>query len=76
MPRIPDCGLGTTLEEKGGNFDLPLVGCSMERGSGSMTPGRARVNVDTMTDEGADDFDPAAHAGENQALLRRNFTIR
>ena len=75
MPCIPDCRIGTTLEKKGGNLDLPLVGCSMQRGSGSMTTGRAGVNVDATTNEGADDFDAAAHAGENQRLLRRNFTI-
>jgi hypothetical protein len=40
-----------------------------------MTTGRAGVNVNATTNEGADDFDSSAHAGENQRLLRRNFTI-
>jgi hypothetical protein len=75
MPRVPDCLIGTTLEKKGGNLDLPLVGNSMQRGSGSMTTGRACVNINAMANEGADDFNPAAHTGENEGLLRRNFTI-
>jgi hypothetical protein len=40
-----------------------------------MTTGRACVNVNATTNEGADDFDPSAHTGENEGLLRRNFTI-